>query len=354
MVKPGAGEQFEFHDTYQFKLLRKIAEGGMGAIYEALLYGSEGFEKTVAIKTIRERYTQDREFVDMFIGEAKLVADLVHQNIVQIYKLGRVGNTFYIAMEYVQGVNLQEFMNRHIELNLKVPIDLGAFIISRVCRGLEYAHSKRDKSGALLGVVHRDISPKNVMITAEGEVKITDFGIAKARGLMKDQEGQVLMGKAQYMSPEQAQYMQTDRRSDIFSMAIVMMEMLTGENIFGSTEETTVILNNVVSRDVPKPRDINPEIPEALEKVILKALERNITKRYQDAGKMGYDLEYFMYHKGYGPTIVTLEKYMRQLFPHLYLVPLEAVKMQDRPTAVPESKSASDLLQAAKKNTSRK
>jgi eukaryotic-like serine/threonine-protein kinase len=353
MPKPGAADQFEFHDAYQFKLLRKIAEGGMGAIYEALLAGSEGFEKTLAIKTIRERYTQDRDFTDMFIGEAKLVADLVHQNIVQIYKLGRIGNTYYIAMEYVQGVNLQEFMNRHIELGIKCPIDVGAFLISRVCRGLEYAHSKRDKLGQPLGVVHRDISPKNVMISSEGEVKITDFGIAKARGLMKDQEGQVLMGKAQYMSPEQAQYMQTDRRSDIFSLAVVTMELLTGESIFGTTEETTVILNNVVHREVPRPRDVNPEIPEALEKIILKALDRNITKRYQDAGKMGYDLEYFMYHKGYGPTIVTLEKYMRQLFPGLYVAPMESARLQERPTSVPESKS-SDLLAGAKDKAAKK
>ncbi|MBI2932500.1 MAG: serine/threonine protein kinase [Planctomycetes bacterium] len=328
-------------------MLRKIAEGGMGAIYEAVLYGSEGFEKTVAIKTIRERYTADRDFVDMFIGEAKLVADLVHQNIVQIYKLGRVGATYYIAMEYVHGVNLQEFMNRHHELRIKVPIDLGAFIISRVCRGLDYAHSKRDRQGQLIGVVHRDISPKNMMISSEGEVKITDFGIAKARGLMKDQEGQVLMGKAQYMSPEQAQYMQTDRRSDIFSLGVVTTELLTGENVFGSTEETTIILNNVVHRELPRPRNINPDIPEALEKILMKALDRNVIKRYQDAGKMGYDLEYFMYHKGYGPTIVTLEKYMRQLFPSLYMAPLEGVKFQERPTSVPESNSA-DVLQAAR------
>lgn len=316
-------EQSEFHDTYQFKLVRKLAEGGMGAVYEAILHGSEGFEKTVAIKTIRERFTGDRDFVDMFIGEAKLVADLVHQNIVQIYKLGRIGNTFYIAMEYVQGVNLQEFMNRHIELGLKVPIDLGAFIVSRVCRGLEYAHAKRDRQGNPLGVVHRDISPKNLMITTEGEVKITDFGIAKARKLMKDQEGQVLMGKAQYMSPEQAQYMQTDRRSDIFSLGVVAVELLSGESIFGTNEDTTTILENVVHKDIPSPRQFNPEIPEPLEKIVMKALQRVISQRYQDAGKMGYDLEYFMYHKGYGPTIVTLEKYMRQLFPHLYLTPMD-------------------------------
>ncbi len=331
-------EQSEFHDTYQFTLVKKLAEGGMGAVYEAILHGAEGFEKTVAIKTIRERFTGDRDFVDMFIGEAKLVADLVHQNIVQIYKLGRINQTFYIAMEYVQGVNLQEFMNRHLESGQKVPIDLAAFIISRVCRGLEYAHAKRDRAGNPLGVVHRDISPKNLMITTEGEVKITDFGIAKARKLMKDQEGQVLMGKAQYMSPEQAQYMQTDRRSDIFSLAVVMVELLSGESIFGTTEDTTKILENVVHKAIPNPRLLNPEIPEQLEKIILKALERNVTKRYQDAGKMGYDLEYFMYHKGYGPTIVTLEKYMRQYFPHLYHTPMEkadpAAPLQ-RPGAAP-------------------
>ena len=323
----------EFKDTYQFRLVRKIADGGMGSIYEAVLSGSEGFEKTLTIKTIREKFTGDRDFVDMFVGEAKLVADLVHQNIVQIYKLGRLGNVYYIAMEYVNGINLQEFLNRHLELGQKVPPELGAFIISRVCRGLEYAHAKRDKKGVPLGVVHRDISPKNLMISAEGEVKITDFGIAKAHNLMKDQEGQVLMGKAQYMSPEQAQYMPTDGRSDIFSLGVVMFELLTGESVFGTTEETTVILNNVSIKDIPKPRDVNPEIPEALERIILKSLERNLPKRYQDAGKMGYDMEYFMYHKGYGPTIVTLEKYMRQLFPQLYTTPFE--KSEVRPSTPP-------------------
>jgi serine/threonine-protein kinase len=328
-------EPYEFKDTYQFRFTRKIADGGMGSIYEALLFGSEGFEKTVTIKTIREKFTGDRDFVDMFIGEAKLVADLVHQNIVQIYKLGRIGNTYYIAMEYVNGINLQEFMNRHGELGTKVPMDLGAFIISRVCRGLEYAHAKRDKFGSPLGVVHRDISPKNLMISAEGEVKITDFGIAKARNLMKDQEGQVLMGKAQYMSPEQAQYMPTDARSDIFSLGVVMFELLTGESVFGTTEDTTVILENVAVKEIPRPRDINPDIPEALEKILLKALDRNLSKRYQDAGKMGYDIEYFMYHKGYGPTIVTLEKYMRQLFPKLYQSPFEKQEHKPHPVGKP-------------------
>jgi serine/threonine-protein kinase len=156
------------------------------------------------------------------------------------------------------------------------------------------------------------------MISTEGEVKITDFGIAKARNIMKDMEGEVLMGKVQYMSPEQAQFQATDRRSDLFSLAIVGYELLVGENVFDCGGDTTAVMNNIIYREVPRPRTRDPNIPADLEKIILKALERNASKRYQDAGKMGYDLEYFLYHKGYGPTIVTLEKYMRQIFTELY------------------------------------
>ena len=345
-MAPTSGQPMEFQDTLQFRLERKIADGGMGSIYEATLFGDEGFEKTCTIKTIRERFSKDREFVEMFIGEAKLVADLVHQNIVQIYKLGRTGRTFYIAMEYVNGVNLQQFMTRHLQVGRQIPPDLGAFIISRVCRGLEYAHSKRDKKGEPLTVVHRDISPKNLMISAEGEVKITDFGIAKAHNLMKDQEGEVLMGKAQYMSPEQAQYKPTDRRSDIFSLGLVMYELLTLQPVFNAKDETTVILENVSTREIVSPRKLNPAIPEPLERILLKAVERSLAKRYQDAGKMSYDLEYFMYNKGYGPTIVTLERYMRQLFPQLYVAPIEGDKGTKDRLTVPGADSDRALADA--------
>jgi len=144
---PPTGEQYEFHDQYHFRLNRKIADGGMGSIYEATLFGAEGFDKQLAIKTIRERFTGDRDFVEMFIGEAKLVANLVHQNIVQIYKLGKIGNTFYIAMEYVLGINLQEFMNRHIELGLKVPIDLAAELGREHIGGMRPAILLRQQEG---------------------------------------------------------------------------------------------------------------------------------------------------------------------------------------------------------------
>ena len=310
---PGA----EFTDAYHFRLVRKIADGGMGSVHEAVLDGTDGFKKTVVIKTVLESLTRNDEFVEMFIGEAKLVADLVHQNICQVYQLGKFENRYYIAMEYVAGVNLKEFLDRHLLDGLLIPPELGTFIVSRVCRGLEYAHRKRDARGHLLGVVHRDVSPKNIMIAADGEVKLTDFGIAKARHYMKDQEGEVLMGKVQYMSPEQAQYLPTDARSDLFSLGVVMFELLTGQILFGS-DSTATAMQNVVYKPIPAPRKLNPSIPEEVERIILKATQRDPGKRYATAGEMGYDLEYAIYSRGYGPTIVTLEKYMRKLFPRLY------------------------------------
>ncbi len=308
---------FNIEDLSNYTLIRKIAEGGMGSVYEAVLHGPEGFRKVVAIKTILEKYSTDADFIQMFIGEAKLVADLVHQNIVQIYQLGKFGNFYYMAMEYITGVNLQQFILRHRELVREVPLEIGVFIVSRVCRGLEYAHKKRDKNGNLLGVVHRDISPKNLMISSEGEVKITDFGIAKARNLMLDREGEVLLGKLAYMSPEQFQYLPTDRRSDIYSLALVLFELLTGANP-STFKKPGVVPGQRIKVEIPPPRTINPKIPEQLECIMLKGLEQDLTRRYQRAGEMAYDLEYFMYHKGYGPTIKTLEEYMSTLFPDLY------------------------------------
>ncbi len=304
-------------DTYRFQLLRELAEGGMGSVFEARQFGTEGFEKTVALKTILEEFSKDTEFVEMFIGEAKLVADLVHQNIVQIYQLGRLDKQYYIAMEFINGINLEQFLDRHFEMEKTIPVKMATFIVSRVCRGLEYAHRKRDKQGNPLNVVHRDVSPKNIMMTWEGVVKLTDFGIAKAAHYFRNREGEVLMGKIQYMSPEQAAYKETDRRSDIFSLGIVMWEILSGRPLFAH-EDTNVTLDNVAHMPIPPIEKYNPDVPADLIEILNKALDRDADKRYQDAGKMGYDLEYFMYHDGFGPTNVTLEKYLRQIFPEGY------------------------------------
>ena len=311
MPEPAALSVIE--ESKSYRLTKCIAEGGMGAVYEAQQFGSDSFEKTVAIKTILESFSSNAEFVRLFIGEAKLVADLVHENIVQVYHLGKTGNIYYIALEFVEGINLELFMEHHYGRGEIVPIELGAFIISRVCRGLEYAHNKRGRDGQPLGIVHRDVSPKNIMLNYEGVVKLTDFGIAKARRVMEQEEGEVLMGKVEYMSPEQARYENTDRRSDVFSLGIVMYELLTGHHIF-ETEDIYQTLDNVKDAPIPHPKSFRSELPDMLCDIIMKALDRDLSKRYQTAGEMGVDLEYYMYHKGYGPTNVTLGNYLRTVF----------------------------------------
>ena len=307
------GDLRSIEETKNYRMVRRLAEGGMGAVYEAQQFGAEGFQKTVAVKTILESFSTNPEFVRLFIGEAKLVADLVHENIVQVYHLGKTGNIYYIALEYVDGINLEHFIDNHVERDAVLPVELAAFIISRICRGLEYAHNKRGRDGQHLGIVHRDVSPKNVMLNLEGVVKLTDFGIAKARMVMEQEEGEVLMGKVEYMSPEQARYEATDRRSDLFSLGIVMYELLTGHHIF-ETDDIYQTLENVKTAPIPHPKTFRPDLPDMLSDILMRALERDLTKRYQTAGEMGVALEYYMYHKGYGPTNVTLGNYIKQHF----------------------------------------
>ncbi|MHC4872438.1 MAG: serine/threonine protein kinase [Planctomycetota bacterium] len=302
-------------DRSHYKLIRKLAEGGMGAVYEAQQLGAEGFVKTMAIKTILPHYTNNKEFVDMFIGEAKLVANLVHENIVQIYQMGRdEADNYYIAMEYMDGINLEEFLYHHKELEKYVPVELAAFIAARVCRGLEYAHNKTDETGEKLNIVHRDVSPKNIMINKEGTVRLTDFGVAKAKHYMQQQEGEVLMGKVEFMSPEQADYQVTDGRSDLFSLGIVLYELITGVNIFDD-DDVYETLERIKTLPITDPREFRKEIPEDLAEIIMKAMNRDLDKRYQSAGEMGYALEYHLYNKGYGPTVQTLSKYLNEIYP---------------------------------------
>jgi serine/threonine-protein kinase len=307
----------ELIDSTRFQLVAKIAEGGMGTVYRAAQVGISGFTKQVAIKTLNREASNDPEFVEMFIGEARLVADLVHQNIVQIYQLGKAGGQLYIAMELISGCNLQELITAHTRQGRVFPLDIAAFIVSRVCRGLAYAHEKRGKNGALLGVVHRDISPKNVLITWEGVVKIGDWGIAKARDLMIDNEGHVLLGKSAYMSPEQAAFQTTDARSDIFSLGIVFYELLSGRPLFGTAEveETVAILDRVIHSDAPPIRDLRPEVSEVLATILQRSLARDLGTRYPSAREMGDDLEHFMYDKGFGPTNESLARYLNEVFP---------------------------------------
>ena len=296
-----------------YELVRTLAEGGMGVVYEAEQLGSGRFRKVVAVKLIREEYSAIEEFQNNFIGEARLVADLIHTNIVQTYHLGQVGGQYFMVMEYVRGVNLEQFIERHRELKRQVPVDLAAFIVSRVARGLTYAHQKRDREGRHLNIVHRDIGPKNILMAYEGDVKLTDFGIAKALDLMYNEEGKVIAGKDEYLSPEQASYAITDARADLFPLGIVLTEILLGWNVFRSSDRTQS-RRNILNLAIPRFATLRPEIEPPLEAIIQKALQRDREKRYQSAFEMLTDLEMYLYSDRYGPTNEKLGVYLKDLF----------------------------------------
>jgi serine/threonine-protein kinase len=290
-----------------------VYEGGMGIVYEAEQLGARGFVKRVAIKVIRQNYADQKQFIENFIGEAKLVADLIHSNIVQTYHLGETQGLYFIAMELIRGVNLEQFSERLTDRKRILPRELAVFIVSRVARALAYAHAKTDKDGRTLGIVHRDVSFKNIMIAFEGDVKLSDFGIAKARGFLIDNEGEVVAGKADYMSPEQANFQITDRRSDLFSAGVVLAHLLLGKNIFKglNAEESR---QRMINMPVPDFRRLDERIDERLNQILHRTLVRDLDKRYANADELLYDLEHYIYHSGYGPTNETLGKFVRELF----------------------------------------
>jgi serine/threonine-protein kinase len=299
--------------AFRYDLVRKIAEGGMGIVFEAMQCGAGNFRKAVALKIIRAEYSAIPEFQKNFIGEARLVADLIHTNIVQTYHLGTDNGQHFMVMELVRGVHLENVLDRHQALNRQIPLDIAAFIISRVARGLAYAHEKCDAEGRHLNIVHRDIGPKNILIAYEGDVKLTDFGIAKALDLMYNEEGKVIAGKDEYLSPEQASYAITDARADLFPLGIVLTEVLLGRNIFRSTDRLES-RRNILSMPIPKFGALRPDIDDRLEYIIQKSLQRDREKRYQSAAQMLTDLELYLYSDGYGPTNEKLGVYLGELF----------------------------------------
>jgi serine/threonine protein kinase len=300
-------------DTYgPYRLLERVAVGGMAEVFRAKRSGVEGFEKVVAVKRILSHLSDNKEFVDMFIDEAKMVAGLTHPNIVQIFDLGRIERSYYIAMEYVHGRDLRTILRRARERGVPVPLELSAFVVSRVCAALEYAHRKRDERGQPMLLVHRDVSPQNILLSFEGDVKLTDFGIAKAASKATITDKGALRGKLLYMSPEQAWGKPMDRRSDIFSVGIVFYEMLTGQKPFLGTSEMS-ILETVRECRVAPPTTLNPRIPEKMERIAMKALERDPEVRYQDAGEMHRDLERVL-HEGRPPTPRDVTLLLEQLF----------------------------------------
>jgi serine/threonine protein kinase len=272
-------------DYGQYLLLDLIATGGMAEVFRAKRKGVEGFEKIVAVKRILSHLSRNKEFVDMFINEAKMVAGLSHPNIVQIFELGKIDDTYFIAMEYVDGRDLRTILTRVREKGIVPDVDLAALITSKVGSALEYAHRQADADGRELQIVHRDVSPQNILISKEGEVKLVDFGIAKAAIKAHHTDSGSLRGKLMYMSPEQAWGRSIDKRSDIFSLGVVLFEMLTGRSLFVGDSEMS-ILERVRQANVPPPSSLNPAVPIELEAVTTRALRKDPAERYQDASEM--------------------------------------------------------------------
>src|SRR6266436_2046327 len=266
---------FTIQNEFRYDIVRKIFEGGMGVVYEAEQHGTRDFIKRIAIKVVRQNYADQKQFIDNFIGEAKLVADLIHTNIVQTYHLGETRGVFFMAMELIRGVNLEQFGQQLTDKKRILPKELAVFIVSRVARGLAYAHAKTDKDGKPLGIVHRDVSFKNIMIAFEGDVKLTDFGIAKARGFLADNEGEVVAGKADFMSPEQANFQITDKRSHIFSAGVVLGHLLLGKNLFkGATAEES--RQRMINLAIPDFRKLDARVDNRLNDIVQRSLARDL------------------------------------------------------------------------------
>jgi serine/threonine protein kinase/ActR/RegA family two-component response regulator len=283
----------------RYQLLEKIAAGGMAEVYKARMKGEEGFEKIVAIKRILPHMADNDDFITMFVDEAKLAAQLTHNNIIHIYDLGRVDAYHYIAMEYVEGKDLRSILKMGQERGYPLPPELALFIASKIGNALEYAHRRVGMDGKELNLVHRDVSPQNILISFEGDIKLCDFGIAKAATKVSQTQTGALKGKLQYMSPEQAWGKKIDRRTDIFSLGIVLFEMLTGQRLFTGDTDLT-ILEQVRDAKVVAPSTKNYELPKKVDQVVLKALAKNPQDRYQNANEFEKDVNSILY--SYQPT----------------------------------------------------
>ncbi|MCA9520290.1 MAG: serine/threonine protein kinase [Myxococcales bacterium] len=297
----------------KYYLLDRINIGGMAEVFKAKAFGVEGFERLVAVKKILPSIAEDEEFINMFIDEAKICVQLNHANIAQIFDLGKVGDSYFIAMEYVSGRDCRAIYNRARKIGRNIPVEIACYMILRICEGLDYAHNKKDSFGRELNIVHRDISPQNVLVSYEGEVKIIDFGIAKAANKASRTQAGILKGKFGYMSPEQVRGLPFDKRSDIFSVGIVLYELLTSERLFlGETDFST--LEKVRNVDIIPPRHHNPLISPELERIVLKSLARNPDDRYQTAMELHSELQHYLFTSGTLGTRKELTEYMKATF----------------------------------------
>ena len=297
----------------KYYLVDRIAVGGMAEIFKAKTFAQAGFEKLLVIKRILTRHTVKEEFVTMFIDEAKITAKLQHPNIVHTYDFGILQGNAYIAMECIEGKDTKQLLSKLSRRRKHLPEEFGVFIAHQMLTGLEYAHEKIDSEGVPVKVIHRDVSPANILVSYEGEVKVADFGIAKARSQAVDTKDGVLKGKFEYMSPLQAQGKQVDHRTDIFSTGIVLWEMLTGRRLF-KTDSDVATLEKIKAGNYPPPSALNPRICDELDAIVSRALTVKEEDRYQSAREFADALEGYLYPSTPSSIQRSLKSFMGRVF----------------------------------------
>lgn len=281
--------------SQRYRPLYKLDAGGMAEVYVAEAESMAGFKKKVAIKRILPGLIKDQRFVRMFLDEARLSLRLNHANVVSVFDIGESENTYFIVMDFVHGTNLKSLLEYQAKKGGVMPVPLVTWILSEILKGLAYAHNLADsETGRPIGIVHRDISPPNILVSWNGEVKLTDFGLAKATTQLESTDPGVVKGKYSYLSPEAARGEEIDHRADLFSAGILAFEMLTGRRLFrGKNDFQTIAL--VRACEVPSVRSYNPAVPPDLEAVLMRALSKDINDRYADADAFGDALMGFLF-----------------------------------------------------------
>ncbi len=299
----------------RYEVIRKIATGGMAELYLARFHGPGGFEKRCALKRILPQFASDEKFTRMFLNEARVTAMFDHPNLVQIFELGEDDKgQFFIAMELINGLNLRQLLHMCMEKGLIIPPELAAFMMAQALDGLAYAHEFKDpETGEPLNLVHRDISPQNILVSFEGAVKLVDFGIVKGASISSETQAGMLKGKASYMSPEQCRSGAIDRRSDVFSIGILLYELTVGRRLFQAETEFAII-SKITSGGFPPPTSVHANYPAELEAIVMRALQLTPQARYNTARELQIELEEFAREYKLSISSARLANFMEDLF----------------------------------------
>lgn len=297
----------------RYELLHKLAAGGMAEIFLARQWGQAGFFRDVVIKRLFPHFAENERALRMFQDEARLLAELSHPNIPQVFDLGYADGYWYLAMEHVGGFSLADVCRAAAKINKPMPLIVAVSIVSQICAALHHAHERLDREGRALRIVHRDVTPHNVMITGDGVIKVLDFGVAQTAARV-DTDAGVVRGTYAYMAPEQVRGRTLDKRADVFALGVILYELTTGKRLYRGTD--VQVMTSIVEHDVTAPRSLLPNYPAELESIVLKALQRDRGARTPSTAHFGLALDQFLLRAKMIGAPLVISRYVRELFPY--------------------------------------